>query len=379
MNQRLLLGALMLAILALLRAAPAAAEPYLAVQEGYKCNVCHVNPTGGGLRNQFGVTYARVLLPAETLDNALDSWTGKITDRLRVGGDLRADWTRNTAPNTPSQQAFSLEQFRVYADVTLIPDRLGIYADEQIAPNGSQNEEAYVRYGTTTDGFYIKGGQFYLPFGWRLQDQTAFVREVTGISMTTPDKGVEVGYEHSAWSAQFDLTNGAGNNAASNTAAGSTSTGNATSNTSTGNGYQVTTQVVYTKPIWRLGIAGSSTQSNAGDRRVGGLFAGLKTGPIAWLAEGDIVHDDSLGRTLAAGLLEGDWRIRKGHNLKLTAEYSDPDRAVRNNQQTRYSILYEYTPLPFLQLRAGYRHYFGIPQNNEDNQQLILVELHGYF
>jgi hypothetical protein len=362
MIQRLTLAALVLAVLALLRAAPASAEPYLAVQTGYKCNVCHVNPTGGGLRNDFGITFAKVLLPAETVDSALDSWTGKITDRLRVGGDLRTDWTRNTAPNSPSQQSFSLEQFRVYADLTLIPDRLGIYVDEQIAPNGSQNEEAYVRYGSTTDGFYIKGGQFYLPFGWRLQDQSAFVREVTGISMATPDKGVELGYEHAAWSAQFDVTNGV-------------------SNSTSGSGYQVTTQVVYTKPIWRLGIAGSSTKADAGDRRMGGLFAGLKTGPIAWLAEGDIVHDDSFpgGRTLAVGLLEGDLRILQGHNLKLTAEYSDPDRSVHNDQQTRYSIVYEYTPLPFLQVRAGYRHYFGIPQNNQQNQQLVLLELHGFF
>jgi hypothetical protein len=275
MNQRSLVAALILTLVVLLRASPAAAEPYLAVLEGYKCNVCHVNPTGGGLRNDFGLTYAKVLLPAETVDNTLDSWSGKLTDRLRIGGDLRADWSRETEPNTPSQQAFALEQFRVYADLTILPDRLGIYVDEQVAPNGSQNEEAYVRYGSTTDGFYLKGGQFYLPFGWRLQDQTAFVREVTGINMTTPDKGVELGYEHSAWSAQFDLTNGA-------------------ANASTGSGYQVVTQVVYTKPIWRVGIAGSSTSSSAGDRRMGGLFAGLKTGPIAWLAEGDIVHDDSL-------------------------------------------------------------------------------------
>src|SRR5258708_18858959 len=187
----------MLAI-GLLRAVPAAAEPYLAVLEGYKCNVCHVNPTGGGLRNDFGVTYAKVLLPAETLDNALDSWTGKLTDRLRVGGDLRADWTRVTAPHTSSQQAFALEQFRVYGDLTLIPDRLGIYVDEQIAPNGSQNEEADVRYCKTTDCFYVKGGQFYLPFGWRLPDPNAFVPQGTRINMNAPPKGLGGGYTHSA-------------------------------------------------------------------------------------------------------------------------------------------------------------------------------------
>jgi hypothetical protein len=362
MRQRLHWSATVLVIALALYAGSAHAEPYLAVQEGYKCNVCHVNPTGGGLRNDFGIIYAKTLLPAQTLDGTLDAWTGKVLPMLRIGGDLRADWSRDIAPNTPATQAFALEQFRVYADVELIPNRLGIYLDEQVAPNGSQNEEAYVRYGSTTDGFYIKGGQFYLPFGWRLQDQTAFVREATGISMTTPDKGLELGYEHSSWSAQFDITNGA-------------------SSASSGSGYQVTSQVVYVKPIWRLGVAGSFTQSDAGDRRVGGLFAGLKTGPIAWLAEGDLIHDDSFpgGRTFAAGLLEGNWHLLKGHNFKVTAEYYDPDRSVANDQQTRYSAVYEYTPIPFLQLRAGYRHYFGIPQNNLQNQQNIFFELHGYF
>ncbi len=362
MIERLIAASLWLAAAAFMQSARVQAEPYLAVLEGYKCNVCHVNPTGAGLRNEFGAVYSKTLLPEETLRGALDAWTGKLTDRVQVGADLRADWIRSSAPHTMSQQAFSLEQFRVYANLILLPDRLAIYLDEQVAPNGAQNEEAYVRFGNTRDGFYIKGGQFYLPFGWRLQDQTAFVREISGINMATPDKGLELGYEHAALSAQFDLTNGAGN------AAG-------------GSGYQATTQLIYTMPIWRYGIAGSFTQSRAGDRSMGAVFAGLRTGPIAWLAEGDLIHDASFpaGRTLAAGLLEGNWRVRRGHNLKLNAEYFDPDRALTNDQQTRYSVLYEYTPLPFLQLRAGFRRYRGIPQNNAENRQQLLMQLHGYF
>jgi len=350
-----------LLIFGLLGTSIAEAEPYLAVQTGYKCNVCHFNPTGGGLRTEFGITYAKLLLPAETVDASLISnWTGNITDSLRVGGDLREDWTRDSAPNTPTTQSFSLQQFRLYGELTLIPNRLSIYVDEQVAPNGSQNEEAYVLYGSTT-GFYIKGGQFYLPFGWRLQDQTALVDLVSDINMTNPDKGLEIGFERPSWSAQFDITNGVGN--------------------TSGSGYQVTSQVVYVQPIWRLGVAGSYTQSDAGDRRLAGLFAGLKTGPVAWLAEADAVRDDSFsgGRTLAASLLEADWLIQRGSNLKFTAEWYDPDRSVAENEQTRYSIIYEYTPIPFLQLRAGYRRYIGIPQSNPENQRLILAELHGYF
>ncbi|HEY2683342.1 MAG TPA: hypothetical protein VGI93_07540 [Steroidobacteraceae bacterium] len=350
-------------LLALLLGFAAHAEPYLAVEEGYKCNVCHVNPTGGGLRNDFGVTYAKVLLPEQSIGPEFDKWNGKVADILHVGGDLRADWSRTTAPNTPATDGFALEQFRVYGDLAIIPNKLGIYVDEQIAPNGSQNEEAYVRYGNTNNGgFYFKGGQFYLPFGWRLQDQSAFVRQLTGINMTTPDKGVEIGYEKPHWSAQLDFTNGS-------------------ANTGSGTGHEVTGQVQYVQSIWRLGLAASSEQAQVGNRRMAGIFAGLKTGPVAWLGEFDVVHDDSFApaETQAAALFEGDWRLMKGHNLKLTAEWEDPDRRVPNDQFTRYSLVYEYTPIPFLQLRGGYRRDVGIPQSPSENQRQLFVELHGYY
>jgi hypothetical protein len=47
----------------------------------------------------------------------------------------------------------------------------------------------------------------YLPFGLRLQDQSAFVLAATGINMTTPDEGVEFGWEHGPWDAQLAVSN----------------------------------------------------------------------------------------------------------------------------------------------------------------------------
>jgi hypothetical protein len=361
---RLAVGALSaLASASLALAGRAGAEPYLAVWEGSKCVSCHVNPTGGGLRNGFGTSYTKSFLPMEKLDGALDAWNGQILDLLRIGGDLREDWSRSTVPGSGSQSQVALQQVRVYADVALIRDRLAVYVDEQVAPGASQNLEAYVRLGNSNDGLYLKGGQFYLPFGWRLQDQTAYVREVSAISMTTPQQGVEVGYEHRAWSAQVDYTTipaaGAGTHI----------------------GHQTTGQVAYVQPQWRLGVATSLIQSDIGNRQTAGLLAGLRTGPVSWLGEIDLVHDASFpgGRRLGAGLLEADWRIRRGHFLKISVEGYDPDRSVANDQQARYSFVYEFTPIPFLQLRAGYRRYRGIPQSPAENQRLTFLELHAFY
>ena len=139
---------------------------------------------------------------------------------------------------------------------------------------------------------------------------------------------------------------------------------------------------MYAQPRWRLGAAGSLTQSDAGNRRVIGTFVGLRTGPIAWLGEADLVSDAGFPggtRQLLSGLAEMDWNFARGQNFKLTAEYFDPDRTVAADQQTRWSAVYELTPLPFVQLRAGFRRYRGIPQNDLQNRQLAFLELHGYF
>lgn len=362
MNRTLARVFIAFAMLAAALSFPAQAEPYLAVGQGYKCIACHVNPTGGGMRNAFGVVFAENVLPAHNLPQGAPAWTGSIGDMVRLGGDLRESWSRTEVPHQAAQRSWGLDQVRLYGDVQVIPDRLGVYVDEALAPGNARLQEAYVRYTDPRAGWYAKGGQFYLPFGWRLQDNSAFVREVSGINMTTPDNGIEIGLESSEWSAQIALTNGS-------------------ANAGTGSGHQLTGQAVWVKPWGRVGAAAAFTHSNAGDRRVVGVFGGLRTGPLVWLGEADLVQDDGFPegrRSLTAGLAEVDWGIGKGHNLKLTAESFDPDRHVREDQKARFSLVYEYTPVPFLQLRLGARRYQGIPQNNLDNRRLMFIEIHGF-
>ena len=85
----------------------------------------------------------------------------------------------------------------------MIPDRLLVYVDEQVAPGGALNREAWGMFWWDDHTWYVKAGQMYLPFGLRLQDQTAFVQQITNINMTTPDQGLEVGWEKGPWDAQL--------------------------------------------------------------------------------------------------------------------------------------------------------------------------------
>lgn len=350
------------AILAAVLPFPAQAEPYLAVMLGYKCSACHVNPTGGGMRNAFGNAFAQSLMPAHKLPESAPAWTGRVGEMVRLGGDLRNSWSRTAVPGQATQRNSGLDHLRLYGDVDVIPGRLGIYVDESLAPGTARTLEAYVRFADQQAGWYVKGGQFYVPFGWRLQDNSAFVRQVSGINMTSADNGVEIGLERPEWSAQVALTNGS-------------------ANAGTGSGHQVTAQAVWVKPIGRIGAAASFTSSNAGNRRVLGVFAGVRTGPLAWLGEADLVQDDGFPegrRSHVAWLGEVNWGFRRGHNLKLTTEYFDPDRNIREDQKLRHSLLYEYTPLPFLQLRVGVRRYQGIPQNDLDNRRMMFLEVHAF-
>ena len=360
-------GALLLAALGF--ACPAQAEPYLAVQLGLKCNQCHVNPTGGGMRTTFGDVFSQTVLPAEHLDTGLDNWTGQIApgaigQYVRIGGDLRFDAQVTQVPHTATQDQFSLEQTRIYLEANVIPERLLAYVDEQVAPGGALNREAYVLYWSATHDWYLKAGQMYLPFGLRLQDQTAFILTATGINMTTPDQGVEFGWERGHWDAQLAVSNG--------TAGGAV----------TSNGKQTSAQLSYVESAWRLGLAANFNAQSAGAKSAYGIFGGLRTGPISWLAQAEITDDQSIpndqGKQLAT-LLEGNWLIARGNNLKITYEFLNPNREVPNDEETRWSVVYELTPIQFVQLRAGFRWNDGIPQDNAEHQRLYFVELHGFF
>lgn len=352
--------------LAILLGGRASAEPYFAVRYGLKCQSCHVNPTGGGLRTDFGDVFAQTQLPARHLGQR-GLWTGEVAKWLRVGGNFRYDATFTQTPGSKTADHLQMQQGRLYAEAEPIPNRLIFYVDEQVTPGPGApiNREAYALFWSASHDWYLKAGRMYLPFGFRFQDQTAFVYDVSSITMYAPDNGLEFGWLRGHWDTQLTVSQG--------TAAGSLPS-------TSGKEYGL--QASYVESAWRVGVAAHDDDSPFARRKIFGVFGGFRTGPVDWLAQVDSVENEYApvrGVTQAALLLEGDWLIAAGNNLKLTLERFDPDRDVNDNGETRWSLVYELAPVQFLQLRAGVRDYYGPSSIPAERAKLFFVELHGFF
>jgi hypothetical protein len=340
------------------------AEPYLAVDKGMQCSACHTQPSGGGKRTVYGNAYAQTELSAQRIgaaDAAL--WTGEVSGWLAAGANVRAAYQYEDVPNDEVRSEFSVQRGTLYLEASLIPNRLSLYVDQQFAPGASLNRESYLRLRDSSGKLQLLAGQFFLPFGLRFQDDGTFVRQFTATNFTNPDRGLQVSYESGPWSSQLSLTNGSGGG------------------TETDTGKQLSWVGQYVQPAWRAGASINVNDADGGDRQMQNVFAGLRTGPVSWLAEIDLISDDLAGggkQDAIAGYIEGNWRARKGHNIKLAYDYFDPDDNVDEDHFVRYSLLWEYSPMQFLQLRTGARMYDGVPGNNFQNRDEFFLELHGF-
>ena len=362
MNNNRFAWLLVAALLTITAGQTAQAEPYIAVQKGMQCSSCHSAPAGGGMRTAYGNVFTQSELAARQLGNG-DLWTGEVTNWLSIGGNLRASFTSIDAPNQSSTSDTGFDRGTFYLEATLIPNRLSVYVDEQFSPDDLENREAYLRLNSRDTRWFLTVGEFYLPYGLRLQDDTAFVRQATGINFANTDRGAQGGYDSGPWSVIASVTDGSGS-------------GQDSAN------QQVSVTGSYVQPTWRAGASANSFDDDLGDRTMFGLFGGLRTGPVAWLAEIDSISDDiSPGVTTDAfaGLLEANWTVLEKHNLKLSYDYLDPDLDISEDHQVRYSVVWEHSPVQFFQMRVGYRLYDGIPQVDAQNRETFFIEAHGFF
>lgn len=350
----------------------AMAEPYLAQRFGQKCMACHTNITGGGKRTAVGLGYALAFSnsPAST------QFSTTLADKISIGANFRGDYTYTAfddpeanaegvvGPEIEDTSAFNVSAGNLYLDFALTDD-ITFYLDQEVAPEGGRTREALaIKRGVLGDNDYVKVGRFYLPFGHRLQDDTAFIREVTGFNFDNSDTGVEYGYDRNQLSFRVALSNGTQGAGENN------------------KDKQLATLVEWVEPKYRVGVSASVNNGlNQTSRNAYALYGGLTLGPWVFLAEVDFLQDEDPTAQVSSlvGFLEANYLVTPSTNIKLSYDFHDPNDDLDEDERIRFSLLGETFLNQFSQLRYGIRRSDGIPQNTLQNQTLVFTEYHLFF
>ncbi|HXJ33572.1 MAG TPA: hypothetical protein VMS22_05970 [Candidatus Eisenbacteria bacterium] len=362
-----------------------AAEPYLEVRAGAKCNDCHTNLTGGGKRTPFAHIHAHDIL--DDLDllpipPTVKGFNGQINEWVSIGGDLRV---RNTtifqdkfghSNSIPSDQAFrrsvtsnttEVQEFLGYAQVDLFPDYVTLYSDFNLN-GGVTNREAFglIR-GLLPYDTYLKAGRLYPTYGLRVWDDTAYIRGRVGYTFQNPDVGGEIGFAPGPYFLATSITNGASGDKSVQV---------------TVNGYGLYEDV----PVVRNVLAGASYGFQSDKRWVAGVYAGSNIWRLTYLAEFDYIDDRTVAsenkRDQFAAYAELDFLLFSWLNIRGTFDYV---KVNHDQNQVRYCIGAEPFINRFIQPRIQYRINNGPnqPSTNPsvltENQDELVFELHFFF
>jgi len=345
---------------------PAHGEPYLAIKTGNPCSACHVDPTGGGMRNSYGVYYGDVELPATPIKNIDYADYGLVTDALGIGSDVRFNLDNESPDEGEDKRGFQLLSGQIYLAIRPPKVPVSIYIDEQVAPAGALNRQAFIMLALGTD-YILRAGKFILPYGLRLEDDSAFIRQATQVNFHSSDIGIDLIAQYSQLTVNLFVTNGT------------------QSPSNDDNTLQLGARGEFISQHWRLGASAIHNDADIGARTMANVFGGFTYDRYTFLLEHDFIKDESrqnipgTASEIFASLAELNIALIKGYNLKLTTEFLDPDRNIDENEQTRYSVLLEYFPFAFTQLRMGLRVKDGIPQAPEQNTHLLFGQIHAYF
>ena len=343
------------------------AEPYLAARVLGRCSGCHIDPTGGGERTAGGREYGQKTLARAPFDitKGATGITGAIAPFLSIGADLRAinETVRLPRGEGGLSNEFRTEEANLYITAVLLADRLSFHIDERLAPGGALNREAYVQYSPKPAGLWLKVGRFFPPFGLRLYDDGAFIRNGTGFSFQTPDEGIEIGAEPGKYSFAGSLTNGAGGGSE-----------NDTSKLVSFHAYRLLGP-------WRLGVSGSNNVTGGTRTSIAGAFGSVTFGDFVLLAEGDVRYDRTAGRATTAwiGFFEEYWEVTQGLTLRVSHEYMDPDRDVRTDARIRSGAGVSWFPVGGLELEARVLRLRGPRQRAGQNRWSVEAGAHLYF
>jgi len=315
--------------------------PRFSAKVEQKCNLCHVSPTGGGMRNSFGSQYFAMteLAAHKTPLDEIEHFQTQVSEILSLGADLRTQYIYDESAEIST---FFQMEGNFYASAQL-DDRFsatlnkGLYDGFEIFGTG---------YILPLEGCF-RAGKFQPAYGWRFDDHTSFVRERMLWPPNSSDTGLEFGIYPQGVSANVGFFNG-------------------TSGTfDNGKGKAISSRLEVRKNIAGVGFGlGGSLYFNDrpnGDANMYGplYYLNLGSGRVIYLGEIDWLDlkNQATSTTSFATTHKLSCMLSQGIWIEGQYDFYDPDIDIVDGSVARYGIGFNYFPYAFLEISPVFRIY----------------------
>ena len=359
------------------------ALPKYASRTGYKCESCHVNPTGKGMRTEFGASYGRddITLPTYKDLTDYDDFTTKLGSALSFGADFRSMYYYESKDKTST---FFQMQGALYLDLRL-NKKLQIYADKDLYGDAEVFGLAKV---LPLDG-YVKVGKFIPAYGTKVDDHNYFIRGgpynpaaqfgstfpsgyPTGLRFgeLSEDTGLELGFAPSIFTFNLGLFDGM---------PGINLPTTGTKNKSFA--LRGDTRFKLAGINWNFGGSFYDSPSASNRQTYYGAFGAITVfRNVTLTSEIDYVEHAQTALPTTVGVMwwhELNWMVYQGIDLKLAYESYDPDKDLQNGVFSQVTAGVEFFVLSGVEVRPLYRMNFNsLPDGTKVNTNEFITMFH---
>jgi hypothetical protein len=324
----------------------ASALPRFASRTGAKCQSCHVNPSGGGMRQAFGVQYGRDELPVPTWSDefGLDDFSTKLSEFVSVGADFRTLFFYQQQP-VSSTNAFFQMQGDLYMNLRLAK-KVNMYLDKGLYGGF----EIFGLLNVLPANGYVKLGKFLPNYGLKIDDHRTFIRNYTGFSPEGRTSGGVpelTGAEVAVSPGPFTVTGGLYN--------AKDQIGAATQSTKA---YLARADGIFKlSDDMNLGVGGNvfGTKMGGINTTIAGGLGSFSYHNLTVLEEADWIVTEGASPDALVTLSEVDYMVTQGLDLKFMYEFYDQDIDLKTGATSRYTVGCEFFPIAGIEVRPLYR------------------------
>ena len=340
------------------------AIPRYAMESGSSCILCHIDPSGGGLRSDYGIAYGLDDLAQKTPEK-VSGYSGIILKHIQIGGDARIQSISKSEGDVPKDLAV----FPMQANIQLKTEVGKVTVLAQLA---TLQSDLGFQFRINEFNGYLKVGLGKPSIGLKLPDHTVFTRggniklvsgsHREGMPFRSTLKNVpllEIGQYKGDTHYSLGLAKGY---------------------------FFDKSELFYfrlehfiSKRSWNqmIGISYLKELSEAAGLQMFNVNGGISHGNISWMGEVTVADNLVLGRSIAS-YSELTWRIKRGWNMSGRIDFFDESIKHTEDAIRRTTFGLNYVPFPFVDIKFQIRSSY-LSESKSSKGIEILSQLHFWF